>query len=240
MVVPGYDMESSRRAVEIAEAHEGVYATVGVHPHDAKTVSTGDLSMLAALAETRRVVGIGEVGLDFYRNLSPPDTQGRAFREQLALAREVQLPVVVHSRDADEAVFEVLAEHVQEVGGARKHAPLGMMHCFAGDLRLAERYIAIGFLISIAGPVTYATAEKTRDVARSIPLESLLIETDAPYLTPQTHRGKRNEPAFVIETARYIADLRGVTLDRIAAATAVNAARLFALDRVPQPTGERA
>jgi TatD DNase family protein len=240
VVVPGYDMDSSRRAVEIAEANDGIFATIGVHPHDAKTLTPGDLSTLATLAETPRVVGIGEIGLDFYRNLSPPAAQYRAFREQLLLARELALPVVIHSRDADEAAFEVLAEHAEAVAEHGQDRPLGMMHCFAGDLALAKRYIALGFLISIAGPVTYANAEATREVAREIPLDSLLIETDAPYLTPYPLRGKRNEPAYVVEAARFIAELRGEPPETISAATADNAARLFAYDRIAQTAGDRA
>lgn len=240
IVVPGYDMDSSRRAVEIAEASAGIFATVGVHPHDAKTLTPGDISTLATLAESPMVVAIGEIGLDFYRNLSPPDAQHRAFREQLALARQLELPVVIHSRDADEAVYEVLDEHAEAAAAKQHDRQLGMMHTFPADLALAERYIQLGFMISISGTVTYPNSENTREVARTIPLDSLLIETDAPYLTPQSHRGQRNEPAYVIETARSIAELRGEPLELIAAATTENTARLFALDRIAQPTGERA
>ena len=241
IVVPGYDMDSSRRAVEIAQSNEAIFATIGVHPHDAKTLTPGDISTLATLAESPMVVAIGEIGLDFYRNLSPPDVQYRAFREQLALARTLHLPAVIHSRDADEPTFEVLAEHAEAVSGDwPAERPLGVMHCFAGDLALAKRYIGLGFLISIAGTVTYPNAEQTRSVARGIPLASLLIETDAPYLTPESHRGQRNEPAYVVETARFVAELRGEPFDLVAQTTAANAARLFALNRVTQPAGERA
>jgi TatD DNase family protein len=240
IVVPGYDMESSRRAIAIAEANEGIFATIGVHPHDAKALTPGDISTLATLAESPRVVAIGEIGLDFYRNLSPPEAQYRAFREQLLLARELALPVVIHSREADEEVFGVLTEHAEAVAEKPGDRSLGMMHCFAGDRTLAESYVALGFLISIAGPVTYSNAEKTREVVRQIPLDSLLIETDAPYLTPQPHRGKRNEPAFVIETARFIAELCGETIETVARATSDNASHLFALNRMAQTAGDRA
>jgi TatD DNase family protein len=239
IIVPWYDIDSSRRAVAIAEANEGIFATVGVHPHDAKTLSPAVISMLTTLAESPQVVAVGEIGLDFYRNLSPPDVQYRAFREQLALARELELPVVIHTRDADEPAFEILAEHA-EAASRRGDRPLGMMHTFASDPTLAERYIVLGFTISISGTVTYPNAEKTREVARAVPLDSLLIETDAPYLTPQSRRGQRNEPANVVETARYIAELRGEHLDTIAEVTAANAARLFSLDRVSHPAGGRA
>ena len=240
IVVPGYDMDSSRRAVEIAESNAGIYATVGVHPHDAKTLTPGDISTLATLAESPRVVAIGEIGLDFYRNLSPPDVQRRAFREQLALARELQLPIVIHARDADEPTFEVLAEHAEAATDAwPQDRLLGVMHCFAGDLALAEQYVELGFLLSIAGTVTYPNAAKAREVVRGISLESLLIETDAPYLTPQSRRGQRNEPAYVVETARFIAELRSESFELVAQVTAANASHLFALDRIAQPTRER-
>jgi len=241
MVVVGYDMDSSRRAVEIAQSNEGIFAAIGVHPHDAKALTTGDISTLATLAESPMVVAIGEIGLDFYRNLSPPDVQHRAFREQLALARTLRLPTVIHARSADEPTFEVLAEHAEAISGDwPAEGPLGVMHCFAGDVALAEQYADLGFLISIAGTVTYPNAEKTREVARHIPLTSLLIETDAPYLPPQSRRGQRNEPANLVETANFIAELRGEPPELIAKETASNANRLFALDRVVQPTGERA
>jgi len=241
MVVVGYDMDSSRRAVEIAQSNEGIFATIGVHPHDAKSLTPGDISTLATLAESPMVVAIGEIGLDFYRNLSPPDVQHRVFREQLALARTLHLPTVIHSRDADEPTFEVLAEHADAVSGDwPAERPLGVMHCFAGDLALAQQYVDLGFLISIAGTVTYPNAETTRSIARGILLSSLLVETDAPYLTPQSHRGQRNEPAYLVETAKFIAELRGEPPELIAKETASTANRLFTLDRVGEPTGERA
>ena len=241
MVVVGYDMDSSRRAVEIAQSNEGIFAAIGVHPHDSKSLTRGDVSTLATLAESPMVVAIGEIGLDFYRNLSLPEVQRRAFGEQLALARTLHLPAVIHARDADEPTFAVLAEHAEAISGDwPAERPLGVMHCFAGDPALAEQYANLGFLISIAGTVTYPNAEKTRAVARGIVLSSLLIETDAPYLTPQPHRGQRNEPAYLVETAKFIAELRGEPPELIAKETASNANRLFAFDRVVEPTGERA
>jgi TatD DNase family protein len=244
LVIVGYDLESSRRAVEMADSFENTYATVGVHPHDAKTLTPADIDPLARLAENPCVVAIGEIGLDFYRNLSPPARQRDAFREQLHLARSLQLPVVVHARDADEETFEILADHGRRVPPlSLEDCPLGVMHCFAGDLTLALRYIEIGFLISIAGPVTYPNAEKTREVARGIPLSSMVLETDAPYLTPQSRRGQRNEPAYIAETVEQIAGLRGEPLSLVANSTAVAAARLFGLENITEPAvraaGER-
>jgi TatD DNase family protein len=241
LVAVSDDVGSSRRATHLADSADGIYATVGVHPHDAKTLTPGDLATLTKLAESPRVVALGEIGLDFYRIWSSQVVQVRAFRDQLSLARQLRLPVVIHARQADEPAFEMLEEHTDAIGEDWPSGrPLGVMHCFAGDLPLAERYVELGFLISIAGPVTYPNAERTRAVARGIPLASLLIETDAPELPPQSRRGERNEPAYLVETARFIAELRGKPFEVIAEATAANAARLFALNRIAQPTGERA
>jgi TatD DNase family protein len=230
MVTIGYDMASSRRAIEIADAHENVFATIGVHPHDAKELGPRDVDELAKLASSPKVVAIGEIGLDFFRNLSPQDDQYRAFREQLAVAKSAKLPVVIHSRDADQEVFDVLAEYAE---GARvvlpEDRPIGVMHCYAGDLPLAMRYIKIGFVLSIAGPVTYAKSHANRAVAGAIPLSSMTVETDAPYLPPQRIRGERNEPANVRDVAEYVAQLRGTPYEEVAEATAKTAARLFGL-----------
>jgi TatD DNase family protein len=241
MVTIGYDMPSSRRAVEIADEHENVYATIGVHPHDAKTLTPRDLDELARLADSSRVVAIGETGLDFYRNLSPPEDQYRAFREQLALARALSLPAVIHSRDADAETYDVLAEHEQvALPDWPKDRPLGVMHCFPGDLPLALRLIERGFVISIAGPVTYAKSHTTRAVAEGIPLRWMTLETDAPYLPPQRIRGQRNEPASVLDVAEFVADLRGVSCAEVADGTAQTAAWLFGLGDIGAPLTERA
>jgi TatD DNase family protein len=243
-VVIGYDMKASRRGVDLAESAENVYATVGVHPHEAESLTIQDLDMLATLAESPRVVAIGEIGLDFYRNLSPPDAQRRAFQQQLSLARELNLPVVVHAREADEATFDILATYSD---GRRSElpvdSPIGVMHCFAGDLALALRYIDLGFVISIPGTVTYPDAQRLQTVCRSLPVRSMVMETDAPYLPPLSHRGRRNEPAFLAETAGFIAALRGDSVAEVAEATSGTAARLFGLAALGEPSmpaaGER-
>jgi len=241
LVVIGYDLDSSRLAVGLAESWDDVYATLGVHPHDAKTVAARDIDALARLAESPRVVAIGEIGLDFYRNLSPQEAQRTAFREQLALARSLRLPVVIHSRDADEPTFEVLAKHVETSSDDwPADRPLGVMHCFAGDLPLALRYIELGFVISIAGTCTYPDSERTRAVARGTPLDSLLVETDAPYLPPQSHRGSRNEPAYLAEIVEFIANLRAETAHEVADATAAAAYRLFGLTNAAEVAVEAA
>ncbi len=230
LVVVGYDMASSRRAVEIAESHANVYAAIGVHPHDARTMTASDLDTLEGMADSASVVAIGEIGFDFHRNLSPRPDQERAFRSQLDLARRLSLPVVVHSRDADEETYQLLAEYErQALPEWPKDRPLGIMHCYAGDLPLALRYIEIGFVISISATVTYPGAEKTRAVAAGIPLRWMAIETDAPYLPPQSIRGKRNEPARVREVADCIAALRGEPAAEICDRTAQTAAWLFGL-----------
>jgi TatD DNase family protein len=233
LVVVGYDIPSSRLAVAMADSNENMYAAVGVHPHDSKAVTPHDIDTLSRLADSSRVVAIGEIGLDYYRDLSPRDTQLRIFQQQLELARSLRLPVVIHSRQADEETFSVLADHEREALPAwPKNRPLGVMHCFAGDLPLALRYIEIGFVISITGTCTYPNAEISRTVARGIPLRWMAVETDAPYLPPQSRRGKRNEPGYLPETIQQIADLRGASFSEVADATALTAACLFGLGDV--------
>jgi TatD DNase family protein len=237
LVVVGYDMPSSRRAVEIADSNDNIYAAIGVHPHDAKTLRPKDIEELDRLADSAKVVAIGEIGYDFYRNLSPREDQDRAFSAQLELARERRLPVVIHSRDADDETFAVLDQYEHE---SRllwpKGRPLGVMHCYAGDLPLALRYIERAFVISIAGTVTYPAAERMRAVARGIPLRWMAVETDAPYLPPQSQRGQKNEPAYIRETVRFIAEQRGESANDVSNGTATTAAWLFGLGDIGEPS----
>jgi len=236
MVCVGYDMESSRRAIDIANANEMVYAAIGVHPHDAKTLRPQDIDELAALANSAKVVAIGEIGLDYYRDLSPRDVQEKAFRDQLELARRLSVPVVIHSRNADEETYAIIEDYErQALPDWPKDRPLGVMHCFAGDLPLALRYIELGFLISIPAACTYPNAERTRAVAGGIPLRWMAVETDAPYIPPQSKRGNRNEPAFLCETVQCIADIRGARYEDIADGTAMAAAWLFGLGDIGEP-----
>ena len=230
VVEVGGTAESSEQARALAEADERIYAVAGLHPHRAKDLES-ERERLRELALGGGFVGIGETGLDWYRNLSPPEDQYAAFQFQLDLAREADLPVVIHSRDADEdsyAVIEAWATRVGRYLGAERE--IGMMHCYAGDAALGERLIDLGFLLSIPGPVTYPQAKVRQDVARATPLRSLLVETDAPALTPQSHRGRRNEPAYVLETIEFIAQLRGDDAAEVARVTAENAARLFGFE----------
>lgn len=235
-VVVGTDLESSRRAVDLADSHSDVYAAVGLHPHDAKDVDARTLGALERLADSPKVVAVGEIGLDLYRKLSPPDVQMDTLRRQLELARRLSLPVVIHARQADEETFDILASYEQQaLPDWPKDRPLGVMHCFAGDLMLALRYIQIGFMLSVPGTCTYPKAERVCAVAGGIPLRWMVVETDAPYLTPQPHRGRRNEPAYLVDTVARIADLRGDTFDRVASRTAVATAWLFGLGDIGEP-----
>ncbi|HXG42252.1 MAG TPA: TatD family hydrolase [Dehalococcoidia bacterium] len=237
-VVVGWDLDSSRQAVDLADEHPDVYAVIGVHPHYASRLDGRTLRALRRLADSAKVVAIGETGLDFYRNLSPPDDQRRAFRAQLELAAELRLPVVVHSRDADQETFAVLSQYERAVLPDWPHdRPLGQMHCFAGDLSLALRYVQMGFLISVPATCTYPKSERICTVARGLPLRWLTVETDAPYLPPQGRRGQRNEPAFLPETVEAIARMRGEEPSRVASGTALAAAWLFGLGDMGEGEG---
>jgi len=229
-VVIGTDLESSRRAVDLADSHSDVYATVGLHPHNAKELDARALGALERLAQSPKVVAIGEIGLDYYRKLSPPDVQLGAFRQQLELARRLARPVVIHSRDADKETYDLLASHEEQaLPDWPKDRPLGVMHCFAGDLTLALRYIKIGFMLSVPGTCTYPKADRLCAVAGGIPLRWMAVETDAPYLAPQSRRGRRNEPAYLVETVTRIAELRGESFQNIADRTAIATAWLLGL-----------
>jgi TatD DNase family protein len=218
----GTDVTTSHAAVALAERQPDVWAAVGIHPHEAETADDAALREIERLAAQARVVAIGETGLDFFRNLAPRETQARAFRAQLELARRTGKPVLVHCREAHEETLTLLAAaKVRERGG--------IMHCFSGDLAIARRYLDLGLLISLAGPVTYPKPGALPDVARAIPADRLVVETDCPYLPPQPYRGKRNEPAYVAITAARVAELRGEPLDELAARMSENARALFRL-----------
>ncbi len=222
MIDPGCDLASSRAALALAKSHPGViYAGVGVHPHDATTYSDEVGEQLRVLAREPEVVAIGEFGLDYYRMLSPRDVQRAVFAAHLALARAADLPCIIHVRDSHDDVIELLRAHGQ---GLR-----GVFHCFSGDVAQAEECLAFdGFMLSFAGPLT-KQGNALPDVARFVPLDRVLVETDSPYLIPQPVKAKRNEPLFVTHVARKLADIRGLTLEHIASLTTANASRLFGL-----------
>ena len=221
IVTVGTTLADCRKAVAIADQYPEVYAAVGIHPHDARDIVPETYDALKEMACRDKVVAWGEIGLESYRDLSPRETQMERFREQLALAAETDLPVIIHDREAHAETLAAL-----EVWQGRKR---GVVHCFSGDWAMARRCLDLGFYISIAGPVTYPKNEKLRDIARRVPLDRLLVETDAPYLAPQTLRGRRNEPAYVVHAAGEIAAVRSIPLAELDRATTQNAARLFGL-----------
>jgi len=210
------------RAVALAEQNEVIYAAIGVHPHDAKLFDDAAERRLIELAQqSRRVVAWGEIGLDYHYDHSPRDVQKSVFRRQLQIARELKLPVVIHSREADDDTIKIIGE---ELSGESR---AGVLHCFGGSLQMARDAIELGFYISFAGNLTFKKAEDLRTVARQLPLDRLLVETDCPYLTPVPFRGKRNEPARVVETAKCLAELHELSVPALATATTENFQRLF-------------
>ncbi|MGI6657504.1 MAG: TatD family hydrolase [Desulfobulbus sp.] len=220
MVTIGIDTTSSGRAIELARQHEGIFATVGIHPHNAEQVTAAELDRLAVLAREPNVVGFGEIGLDYVKNYAPREAQIRAFTDQLHLAKELALPVVIHDREAHADTCRIL----------REAGPLprgGVLHCFSGDLRLAHAAFDLGLYISIPGVVTYANAKVLRAVVAEVDPDRLLLETDAPFLTPVPFRGKVNEPVMMLYTAQMVADVRKCSLAEIAQTTTANATRLF-------------
>ena len=227
MVAPGTDVPTSRLAIELAERYPGrVFAAVGTHPHDATTLTDAALAEQRELARSPHVVAIGEIGLDYYRNLSPRETQREALTRQFALARELGLPVILHNRESHADMIALLRSEGQ---GLR-----GVFHCFIGDQAMARDALDLGFYLSFAGPVTFPKNAELAAVAAWAPLDRVLVETDCPYLTPAPFRGRRNEPRYVALTARHIAEVRGLPFDQFAEATAQNAATLFRLPSLPE------
>ena len=220
IVTVGIDPESSKAALELARRYDYISASVGIHPHSADDWDEGDLSRLRALASAPQVVAWGEIGLDFFRRYSSTEAQLRMFRLQLQMARDLDLPVIVHDREAHEEVYSIL----KGMGKGK-----GVIHCFSGDRDLAEAFMDLGYLISIPGTVTYKKASRVKEVAASIPLNRMLVETDSPYLAPVPKRGKRNEPFNVTFTAGEIARLRNTTLEEVALQTTANTKTLFGL-----------
>lgn len=222
VVTIGIDLESSRKAVRLAHTHPEVYATVGIHPHDAFVLAIHEREALEALAGQERVLAIGEMGLDYYRDRQPRAIQRECFRQQLEIACRTKLPAVFHVREAHAEFFEIVKDYAAELAG-------GVLHCFSGDWEVAERCLEMGFFLSIPGTVTFPKAEVLHGVVRQTPLNRLLLETDAPYLAPVPFRGKVNEPAFVFHTAKKVAELRRCALDEVAQQTTANARTVFRL-----------
>ncbi len=226
ILIPGIDLDSSRKAVQLAEEHPGIYAAVGVHPHRSASWNASVSQELRALTQSPSVRAIGEIGLDFYRNLAPQDVQRKAFRAQLSLAAEVGLPVVVHSRQALTDVLADLLPWAEQLPQSLK-TRAGVLHAYAGDLEAASEAFAGGFYVGIGGPLTYRKAQDRRDITARMPTDRLLLETDAPYLTPHPYRHQRNEPAHVRLVAQELSRLLGMEEVAIAKITSQNAANLF-------------
>jgi TatD DNase family protein len=210
------------RLVALAERFEPVYFTIGTHPHQAAEEAETDVAAIKAFAAHPKCVGIGEAGLDYHYNYAPPDVAAKVFRAQIGLARALELPLVIHAREADDDMAAILRE---EMG---KGAFAAVLHCFTSSRALAETGLELGLYVSFSGVLTFKNSQNLRDIARDAPLDRLLVETDAPFLAPAPHRGKRNEPAFVTETARVLAEVKGLDEATIAAATRANTLRLFA------------
>src|ERR1700675_1206500 len=212
-------------AIPFAEQYDWIYATVGTHPHEAKELTPAHVERLAELAKHPRVIAYGEIGLDYFYDHSPRDVQQRVFREQMELAANAKLPIIIHCRDAWADCMDSLEQNWRPTGLG------GILHCYTSTLEDAKRSIDMGFLISFAGNSTYPKTQNLRDVAKALPLENILIETDSPYLAPQAYRGKRNDPAFVAEVARTLASVRDLPAEEFAARTAGNFRRFFHLSQ---------
>ncbi|MBS4175784.1 TatD family hydrolase [Bacillus sp. FJAT-49736] len=223
MIVVGFDRPTITKAMDLIEKYDFLYASIGWHPVDAIDMTEKDLKWIEELSSHPKVVALGEMGLDYHWDKSPEDIQKEVFRKQIRLAKKVNLPIIIHNREATQDIVEILKEEkASEVGG--------IMHCFSGSVDTAKECINMNFLISLGGPVTFKNAKKPKEVAKEIPLSHLLIETDCPYLAPHPYRGKRNEPAYVKLVAEQIAEIKGVSYDEIATQTNQNAKRLFGIN----------
>jgi TatD DNase family protein len=221
IITVGTTLDDCNKAVTIANEYESVYAAIGIHPHEVKDIDERTYDSLKKLAKMDKVVAFGEIGLDFFRNLSPRETQIRRFGEQLEVAGEIGLPIIIHDREAHKETVNMLRTW--------KRKQKGVIHCFSGDQRMAAKCLDMGFLISIPGAITFGKSEKLQEVVKHIPLTSLLVETDAPYITPHPNRGKRNEPAYVVHTARKVAEIKGLSLEELASVTYQNTKDVFGI-----------
>ncbi|MCK6255114.1 TatD family hydrolase [Fictibacillus sp. KIGAM418] len=224
IVVVGFDRPTIKGAIKLADTYDFIYAAVGWHPVDAVDMTPEDLQWIEELAAHPKVVALGEMGLDYHWDTSPEDVQKDVFRQQIQLAKKVKLPIIIHNRDATQDVVDILkSEGAEEVGG--------IMHCYSGSLEVAKQCLDMNFYISFGGPVTFKNAKKPKEVAKEIPIDRLLIETDCPYLSPHPLRGKRNEPSYVKYVAEAIAELREMPLEDLVKKTSDNARQLFGINR---------
>ncbi len=220
IITVGIDLESSNKAIRFASQYDSVYATVGIHPHNVQELNDGSYVELERLCSMPKVVAYGEIGLDYVKQYAPNDVQLEHYARQVDLAKKMQLPVVIHDREAHDDIVSILNEKAPFSAG-------GVMHCFSGDWHFAQKILALGFIISIPGVVTFNKATIMQEVAQKVPLDKLIIETDAPFLAPEPLRGKKNIPEYVLYTAQKIADLRGLSLEELARATTQNAGKIF-------------
>jgi len=220
IITVGTNLVLSRKAVALAQKYQNIYATIGIHPHDAAKADNKACESLKELALSQKIVAYGEIGLDFFRNISSREKQIKVFGLQLELAQELNLPVIIHDREAHELTLKMV-----KASSVRR----GVFHCFSGDYTMAKQCIDLGFCISIPGVVTFDKAKTIQNVAEHVPLSSLLLETDAPYLAPVPHRGKRNEPSFIIHTAKKVAEIKKVSWEEVAQVTAGNTMKLFGI-----------
>ena len=228
IIVPGFDLASSELAVELAAKEPMLWAAVGIHPHDAKTWDKKMAERLAIMIQEPRTLAVGEIGLDYHYNHSSKEEQLRAFKEQLELADQYNKPIVIHNREAHQDTLNILQEFAFRK--TRKQVGLsGVMHCFSGSVETANEFLKLGLWISFAGPLTFSNASKLREVARQLPLEKLLVETDSPYLSPHPFRGERNEPSKVGVIGTKLAEIKGLTVDAVMAATTTNCKNLFGI-----------
>ena len=218
----GHTESTSREALELAIKYPSLYATIGIHPHDAKDCNEQTWVLLERLAQSPKVVAWGEIGLDYYRDLSPRDVQRQVFIQQLKLAKEAGLPIIIHNRDAHADVFKIIKENPSGTSG--------VFHSYSGSWEMAKGLLKLGFYLSFSGPITYKNARHTVEVAAKMPEDRFVVETDCPYLTPEPYRGKRNEPAFVREVVSKIAEIRGITFEKAAQLSTENAKKLFGVE----------
>ncbi|GJL79910.1 MAG: radical SAM protein [Nitrospinaceae bacterium] len=228
----GCDVESSARSLELAEQYDFIYGTAGVHPHDVKSIDASTYADLKHLLAHPKMVAVGEIGLDYFKNYSPQDLQRTHLKKQLELAKELDKPIIVHCRDANEDMISILSEFY----AVNEKARSGIFHCFSGDQKLADKALEMGFYISFSGSVTFKKSEELRAVAKTIPADRLFVETDCPYLAPVPKRGKRNEPAFVHHTAELIAEVRGLRVKDVQRTSELNFFELFGIGKMA-PTG---
>ncbi|MEM9950647.1 MAG: TatD family hydrolase [Chloroflexota bacterium] len=229
IIIPAVDLQTAQEAIALTKDYDGIYATVGVHPNSTVDFDDGVLASIRQMAETNTIVAIGEIGLDYYWDKSPKTTQKSAFEAQLQLAKELELPVIIHNREAHDDVMQLLEAWAQDLPNSLQ-GRAGVLHSFSAPMEIAERALASGFYLGFTGPITFKNAKNLRQVAREVPLDRLLVETDGPFLTPHPHRGKRpNKPEYIPFIADRLASLHNITLAEMAKHTTDNAHRLFKL-----------